>query len=429
MRKFFDMFRSNRQIQRSEAARQAFQDKYRHFQSLLAGNNRALEIITDLEQMCYGTKPFSREDVLDQVELLLLHVREIVSHLDALGRGIYGELEGVTQAIEAAIQDALLPKRSVPKSSLTMSLQYLSLDHVSEVGGKAASIGEIANRVHLPVPQGFAVTAYACHSFLHHNSLYEDCEKILRGLDIDDTEKLLECTARVQSLILQAPLPPDLESAILSEVDALTKEFGPVMRLAVRSSATSEDSEASFAGQHSSVLGVGRDRVLQAYKEVVASTFNPRAVYYRRSKGYPDEYVVMSVLCLAMVRARASGVMYTRDPNDHRRDVIMINAVWGLAGAVDGSSATDFYEVDKASREMLEYRVADKPTMLALVDDGGIEVREVEQDMRTQPCLDRGQVTALVDYGLALEEHYGVPLDIEWAMRRQGRIVLLQARP
>lgn len=429
MRTFFEMFRRNRRIEASEARKAAFQKKYRHFQSLLAGNNRTLEIITDLEQRCYGTKPFTKEDILDQVELLLLHVREIAGDLNGLSGGRFPGLLTAAERVEAGILQELSQKRTVQKTGLTLSLQYLSLDHVAEVGGKAANLGEIANRVHLPVPQGFAVTAYACHYFMHFNGLYEACEKMLKGLDVDDTKRLLECSGEVQSLIVQAPLPPDLESAILAEVDALTKDFGAGIKLAVRSSATSEDSEASFAGQHSSVLGVDREEVIRAYKEVVASTFNPRAIYYRRSKGYPDDHVIMSVLCLAMVRARASGVMYTRDPNDHRRDVVMINAVWGLAGAVDGSTATDFYEVDKHSRRVVAYEAADKQTMLALGEHGGIETREVHEDLRKQPCLDHDQISALVDYGLALEEHYGVPLDIEWAMRRNGRLILLQARP
>ncbi len=425
-----DIFRKNRHLHDTATLEAAFQDKYRHFQNLLAGNNSALEIITDLEQVCYGAKPFSMEDITDQVELLLSHVREIASDLNALSGGKYPALLSSAEQIASSIRMELSRKRTVQKSGLTLSLQYLSLEQVPEVGGKAANLGEIANRIHLPVPPGFAITAYACHYFMHFNNLYEECERILKGLDVNDTKRLLECSQEVQSLIMQAPLPPDLEGGILAEVDTLIKEFGPDIQLAVRSSATSEDSEASFAGQHSSVLGVDRGKVIMAYKEVVASVFNPRAIYYRRSKGYPDEYVVMSVLCLGMVNARASGVMYTRDPNDYRRDVIMINAVWGLgAGAVDGSAVTDFYEVDKSSRQILPLKVAHKPAMLTLGQGGGIEMRAVDAELQGRPCLDSGQILALVDFGLTLEEHYGVPLDIEWAMRRQGKLVLLQARP
>ncbi len=430
MLKFLEMLRKTKLFHSSEERNTAFQEKYGHFQNLLAGNNHALQIITDLEQICYGTKPFSMDTIYDQTERLLSQTRNIAGELNAMSGGKYGELLDSAERIGANILQDLAKKRTVEKTGLTIPLQYLSLEQISEVGGKAANLGEIANRVHLPVPPGFAVTAYACHYFMSSNNLYAESEKLLKGLDVDNTEWLLACSRKIQERILQAPLPPDLETSMLAEVDTLMNKLGPGVRLAVRSSATGEDSEASFAGQHSSVLGVNRENVVRAYKEVVASTFNPTAIYYRRGKGYPDECVVMSVLCLGMVRAKASGVMYTRDPNDHRRDVILINAVWGLAGAVDGSSATDFYEVEKGHRQILTARTAEKNTMLALGEEAGIEVVPVDQELRTQPCLDREQLMLLVEYGLTLEEHYGVPLDIEWAMRRRDdKVVLLQARP
>src|SRR5208337_4592370 len=277
--------------------------------------------------------------------------------------------------------------------------------------------GEIANRVHLPVPPGFAITAYACHYFMSSNNLYAESEKILKGLDVDDTGRLLECSRKIQELILQAPLPSDLEAGILAEVDTLMNKLGLGIRLAVRSSATGEDSEASFAGQHSSVLGANREGLLHAYKTVVASTYNPRAIYYRRSKGYPDEFVIMSVLCVVMVEAMASGVMYTRDPNDSGRNLVLVNAVWGLGlNAVDGSVPTDFYEVDKSSRHVLSSRIAEKETMLVLGQYGELRDDEVPGGLERRPCLEEAQIRELVDYGITLEEYFGLPQDIEWAM-------------
>lgn len=432
MSRFFDMFRIGRFFESTstDTERALFKNKYKHFQNLLSGNNRALEIITDLEQMCYGSKPFTRDGLVERAENLISQVYDIAEDLNALSGGKYPELFDTVERIGVAILQELVRTKTVEKTSLTLSLQYLSLDHVSEVGGKAASIGEICNRVHLPVPLGFAVTAYACYYFMHQNGLYEKSQEILSGLDIDDTERLMECSGRIRSLILESSVPPDLEAAILGEVDKLIKEFGPNIFLAVRSSATSEDSEASFAGQHSSILGVTRENVIEAYKGVVASTFNPRAIYYRRSRGYPDDYVIMSVLCLSMVRSRTSGVMYTRDPNDPSRDVIMINAVWGLGiGAVNGTVAADFYEIDKTDRQILADIIEDKQIMVTLGPQGGLEKSPVPEELRTKPCLERDQLMTLVDYALTLEEHYGMPLDIEWAMRRTGKLVVLQARP
>lgn len=426
------MFRRNRLFQADSREKAAFQRKYGHFQNLLAGNNRALETITELEQVCYGSKPFTLEYVISQAERLQSLVYEIAEDLNALSLGKYPGLFDAVERIGVSILQELVQKKTVEKTNLTVPLRQISLDRLSEVGGKAANLGEVFNRVHLPVPRGFAVTAYACYHFLNSAALYEQSEKILKGLDVEDTGRLLDRCREVQAMIMEAPLPTDLAECLDVEVDRLVRECGPDVRLAVRSSATSEDSEASFAGQHSTVLGVDRHHVAQAYKEVVASTFNPRAVYYRRSRGYRDEHVLMSVLCVAMVDARASGVMYTSDPNDHQRGVALVNAVWGLGvGAVDGSAATDFYELDRAHRRILTVRPACKQTMLTLsgTGEGTLKEEPVPEEHRSIPCLGAEEVLSLMNYGMTLEEHYGHALDIEWATDRKNRIVLLQARP
>ncbi|HOV86919.1 MAG TPA: PEP/pyruvate-binding domain-containing protein [Syntrophobacteraceae bacterium] len=430
MLRFLDFFRKGKALEGESPEQAAFRKKYQHFENLLAANNKALELMTELEQTCYGPKPFSLEYVIGQTESLLSYVNRIADELNALSNNKFVRLFDAVERIGVSVLQELVRKRTVEAGRFTLPMQDLSLERLAEVGGKAASLGEVYNRVHLPVPRGFAITAYACSHFMHFNRLYEESERVLKGLDVEDTEKLLECSRKIQSLILDAPLPPDLENAVLNEVDSLIRELGPDIRMAVRSSATCEDSEASFAGQHSSVLGVGRSNFLQAYKEVVASTFNPRAIYYRRSKGYPDEYVIMSVLCLVMVNAKSSGVLYTRDPNDPRRDVILVNGVWGLGvSAVEGSAATDFFVVDKARRQILSTWTAPKETMLVLADPEGLEERKVPPELRTRPSLESDQLLSLAEAGILLEEHYGQPLDIEWALDSSNRIVLLQSRP
>ncbi|MFZ2444913.1 MAG: PEP/pyruvate-binding domain-containing protein [Syntrophobacteraceae bacterium] len=430
MLKFLDIFRKGRAFQPDSAEKALFQKKYQHFQNLLAGNNQALELITDLELACYGSKPFSLDYVIHRVERLMAHVYDIAEDLDALSGGKYPSLPEAVERIGHSIFRELIRKKTVEKTNLTIPLRQVSLERLSEVGGKAANIGEISNRVHLPVPRGFAVSAYAYDYFMESNGLYKQAKRILKGLDIDDTARLLQCSTQIQDLILNAPLPPVLEESLLREMDALIAALGPGIRVAVRSSATSEDSEASFAGQHSSVLGIDREGLLQAYKTVLASTYNPRAVYYRRSKGYPDEYVIMSVLCLVMIEAEASGVLYTRDPNDPRRNMMLINAVWGLGlNAVDGSVPTDFYEVDRAGRRLFAARAAVKQTKLVVGPGGELIDETVPEDLRRTPCLGEAEIKTLVDYGFILEEHFRLPQDVEWAMDREGKIVIVQSRP
>lgn len=279
---------------------------------------------------------------------------ELFEDLNALSQGRYPGLFQVTEKIGVQVLRRLSRRKKLERTSL-LPLASLSHENQGQVGGKAANLGEIANRVGLPTPRGFSVTAYACHHFFLAGKLYEFIREQFKGLNVSDTKQLEAACKKVQARITATPLPKNLESRILYEARQLAKDFGPDTRLAVRSSATGEDSESSFAGQHFTVLNVAEKDIVRAYKEVVASMYTPRAVFYRRSVGYRDQDVVMSVLCLHMVNARASGVMYTVDPNAPGREAIIVSAAWGLGvSVVDGSMPADFWRIGKKDRDVRE---------------------------------------------------------------------------
>ncbi|MCD4764691.1 MAG: hypothetical protein K8R28_11795 [Desulfobacterales bacterium] len=426
----FDLFRKSKIGDRISPDKSIFKRKYECFKRLLTSNDRALKIITDLEHVFYRDKPFTLAYVFTQSEILIGEVYSIVEDLNELSGGEYPQLFDVTEKIGTTILKDLEQKKKLDKTNLILPLEMLSRDNMAEVGGKAANLGEVYNRVSLPVPQGFAVTAYACQHFLDHNDLSKLIDSKLRGLDVNDTETLLKISPEIQSLILNAELPDDLKRELRNAAIELKHKSGSDIRLAVRSSATSEDSEASFAGQHSTVLNVTEKNLVHAYKEVVSSTFNSRALYYRRSRGYLDQDVIMSVACIIMVDAQVGGVMYTVDPNDSRHAVIMISAVWGLGvSAVDGSTDTDFYQVNKLNRQIEKSEIATKGTICKTDAEGGTKDEAVSDDLKDKACLEPEQIKTLVDYGLKLESHYGVALDIEWAIDKQNRLYILQARP
>lgn len=426
----FDLFRKSKIGDRISPDESIFKRKYECFRRILISNNRALEIITDLEHVFYRDKPFTLAYVLIRSEILIGEVYSIVEDLNALSGGEYPRLFDAAENIGTTILKDLEQKKKIDKTNLILPLEMLSRDNMAEVGGKAANLGEVYNRVSLPVPQGFAVTAYACQHFLDHNDLSKLIDSKLRGLDVNDTETLMKISPEIQSLILNAELPDDLKRELRNAAIELKHKLGSDIRLAVRSSATSEDSEASFAGQHSTVLNVTEKNLVHAYKEVVSSTFNSRALYYRRSRGYLDQDVIMSVACIIMVDAQVGGVMYTVDPNDSRHAVIMISAVWGLGvSAVDGSTDTDFYQVNKQNRQIEKSKIATKGTICKTDAEGGTKDEAVSDDLKDKACLEPEQIKTLVDYGLKLESHYGVALDIEWAIDRQNRLYILQARP
>ena len=286
MFKFLEIF-GKREANRKDAGDDTvFHRKYKSFKRLLKANNRALEIIADLEHTIYQDKPFTFIYAVSQVEALIVEVASIARSLNALSSQKFPELEAVAQRISDQVLSELLRKRHFEETSFVLSIDRLSLENTSEVGGKAANLGEVSNRVHLPVPPGFAVTAYGYQLFLDYNDLGDLIQARLKNLDINNTDDLMAVSRGIQEQILQAPLPADLEASILQAAADLREHTASDLRLSVRSSATSEDAEASFAGQHSTVLNVSEANLIQAYKEVVASTFNPRAIYYRRRRGY-----------------------------------------------------------------------------------------------------------------------------------------------
>ncbi len=407
----------------------AFQRKYLFFKKLLSHNNKALQLINALENLLFDSQPFTFDEVLCQSEELVGVVYELAEDLNALSGGKYSELFGAAERIGIQVLRGLTRQRKLEKTCLVLPLVRLSLENMGQVGGKAANLGEVSNRVGLPTPKGFAVSAYACHDFFRSAGLYEAIRNELKGVDIQDTTQLTKACSAVQQLIVAAPLPEDLECRIFYEAKELFQEFGPQTRLAIRSSATGEDSESSFAGQHSTVLNVTQDTILDAYKEVVASMYNPRAVFYRRSVGYRDQDMVMCVLCLNMVDARVSGVMYTQDPNEPESKNLIISAAWGLGvSVVDGSMPTDLWRVHSEEGKP-EYVGARKARQIAMNPEGGIYDVPVEEHLQDQPCLSGEEVHALAGYGRVLEKHYKRPLDIEWAMDQAGKLFILQARP
>jgi pyruvate,water dikinase len=429
MFKFWEYLGKRRYDKADRTRENLSQQKYRSFKNLLAANNRALDLINDLEHHFYQDKPFTLDHIVTRSEALIAEVLTIVEDLNALCEAKYAELFEVAEELGAKLLADLARKKNLEKTSLVLPMERLSAENAPAVGGKAANLGEVLNRVHLPVPPGFAVTAYACWHFLEKNDLAQFIQEQLRGLDIDDTERLSTVSRSIQDRIMDAEPPLDLQTAITEACAELQERYGPHLRLAVRSSATSEDGEASFAGQHSTVLNVAPKNLIPAYREVVASAYSPRAIFYRGRKGYSEQDVVMSVACIAMINALAGGVLYTVDPNDRRREVMLISAVWGLAEhAVEGATTTDFFVVDKNSGKIEQQVIAHQSSQLRTDPEEGVIEKPVPFAHLDRPCLQPGQIAQLMDYGRRLEKHYHTALDIEWAIDDNGKLFILQTR-
>jgi pyruvate, water dikinase len=306
---------------------------------------------------------------------------------------------------------------------------------VADVGGKGASLGELS-RAGLPVPPGCVVTTAAFAAAIAAIDPSGALRGSIEALPSDDVAAIARTAAEFRARITAAPLPAGVASA----VGASYGELGECP-VAVRSSATMEDSAAaSFAGLQDTYLGVcGADAVLDALRRCWASLYNDESVAYRRRLRTGEKDLAMAVVVQRMLRPRAAGVMFTRSPVTGDRSVVAIEGTWGLGSAlVAGDVTPDGFTVSKVTGEITGRRVAEK---LRLHGPDGIS--PVPGHLRREPCLADDEIQALARVACRVEEHYGTPQDIEWALLSDdpaearaaiappaaGRIVLLQSRP
>ena len=304
-------------------------------------------------------------------------------------------------------------------------LEDIGADDLGSVGGKAASLGELAG-AGLPVPPAFVVTADTYRGFIEGTGIDEELFEAV-DVDSDDSKALSAAHERATELITETPMPGDLEEEIMAAYGDLD---GGDASVAVRSSATAEDlPDASFAGQQETFLNVTGEDLLRRVKECWASLFSQRAIYYRNEQGFEHEVVDIAVVVQVMVDSEKSGVMFTSHPSTGE-DVTIIEAAWGLGEAVvSGSVSPDNYVVDPNTGEVREVTVADKKVMCVRDEETGETVeREVPEERRTQRVLDEAEIIELVDLGETVEEHYGEPQDVEWAIY-DGDVYMLQSRP
>jgi len=321
--------------------------------------------------------------------------------------------------------------------------EQLAMRDVETVGGKNASLGEMIGalaRLGVQVPGGFATTAHAYREFLEQGGLAARIRRELTKLDVDDVARLAALGARIRQWILATPFPPALTAAVSAQLQRLSA--GGDLAVAVRSSATAEDlPEASFAGQQESFLNVrGEAAVLKAMHEVFASLFNDRAISYRVHQGFDHGAVALSAGVQHMVRSDlgASGVMFTLDPDSGFRDVVLITASWGLGETVVQGAVNpdEFYVYKPALRAgklaILRRTLGGKAVKMVYAPGASaerVQTVAVPPADRRRFCLSDADIVTLARQALIIEEHYGRPMDIEWARDGAGAIFILQARP
>jgi pyruvate,water dikinase len=325
------------------------------------------------------------------------------------------------------------------ETALTLWFEELNKRDVGLVGGKNANLGEMIN-AGIPVPPGFAITAYAYRKFIEDTGIASKIYDILREVikDPRDPTQYEEASRRVRTLIESVEMPEDIRRAIIEYYRELCKRVGTdTVFVAVRSSATAEDlPDASFAGQQETYLNVrGEDEVVKYVQKCWSSLFTPRAIFYRSQKGFAHERVLISVAVQKMVNSRSAGVMFTIHPVTGDRSKIVIESVWGLGEAiVSGAVTPDRFIVDKNTFEIVEKEIAEKTVEYVRDPKTGKTVHlEVPPERRSKPSLTDEEVKYLAKLAKKIEDHYGTPQDIEFAVDRDlpfpENIFIVQSRP
>jgi pyruvate,water dikinase len=325
--------------------------------------------------------------------------------------------------------------------------ETLSMNDVDKVGGKNSSLGEMIHNLTdkgVRVPGGFATTADAFREYLSHNGLADRIAAKLTTLNVDDTQALAEAGREIRGWMMEAPLPAGLEAGIRHNHRLMCAEAGEDLQFAVRSSATAEDlPDASFAGQQETYLNIqGADNLIDAVKLCFASLYNDRAISYRVHNHFEHAVVALSAGIQRMVRSDlgVAGVMFTMDTESGFRDVVFINASYGLGETVvQGSVNPDEYYVHKpklreGKRAVVRKKLGEKAIRMVFGHESVAErstiIEDVPLGLRHRFALDDDELLELSRYALIIEEHYGRPMDIEWGRDGiDGKLYILQARP
>lgn len=412
-------------------ARERFLQKYGAYRNLVAANNRALERLADMQAKATGEFLFDAKYLEDSRRKILEDGRAVVEALESLTGRREKALRELLGRLERETGAALQAEAAVPEGPPTLPFLQVAEAPVELVGAKASRLAALRT-AGVPAPDGFSVTSRACRDFLEAGGLLPRVLSTLETLSLSDRKALEEASRRLRSEVTATPCPEPLAEAIRRAFDDLEERTGREnLLVSVRSSAVGEDGEFSFAGQYATVLNVGREGLLDACREVVASAFGPRALVYYKARGEGFSLLPMAVCVVEMVDARASGVLYTRDPQRPDAEEMVVSGTWGLGpSTVDGRVTPDSFTVSREPpHAVVASRTAFKERMLLCREDVGLVETEVPGWMRSQPCLTPGQLAQLAAAGLALERRFGRPQDVEWALDERERILILQSRP
>ena len=308
---------------------------------------------------------------------------------------------------------------------------------VEQVGGKCSSLGELINSG-IRVQPGFPITVAGYEHFMAQNNILDEIDVMLKGVDPQDIATLEKLSLKIRNKIEQMPIDTEFEDQIAEFYRKLSvRSCMPAVAVAVRSSATAEDLPgASFAGQQDTFLWVrGIDEVLAHVRRCISSLFTGRAIAYRIDMGFDHRQVGISVGIQKMANSFAAGVMFTLNPSNGDRSSIVVDSNFGFGeSVVSGEVTPDQFRINKVSLEVLNRTISDKEICYTVDPKTQVSIKtEVPEERRKVQSVTDKELVELAKMGKLIEQHYGCPMDIEWAVDKDmpegGNIFILQARP
>ncbi len=411
----------------------SFRELFDHFQRLIEENNRALELMASLGEKLSGEFIFDSRFIEQTTLSLADSVYKMIYHLDAMTPGKYRKLFSVYTSLRKQIEEELKGNVVIPEGKFVLPYSKIDDELEDAVGGKNAHLGIAKNILSLEIPEGFAITTRGFQVVIRESDRWGKIQHLLSRWEGGEISSH-EVSERIQSIILSSNIPWELKEEVKKEIERIrhTQTLSSPLYFAVRSSCIGEDSEHSFAGIYKSILGVGEDKIIEGYKEVLASTYSERALEYRRLKGISEWEVAMAVGCQCMIDAKVSGVVYTLDPFHPEKDRLVVAATYGLGEKlVGGRLEGDKFFINRgetpepSGMEIVrkEKKLIFDPTSRGLVE------KEVEKSLRDRPCLKMDEILSVVRASLSLERYFKHPQDVEFAIDNKERLIILQTRP
>ncbi|OCC16153.1 Phosphoenolpyruvate synthase [Dissulfuribacter thermophilus] len=406
----------------------SFKELFVIFQQILTLNNHILDLIADANQKLGGDYIFDKRFIEQFVDEISTNVQQLIFALNEMVPGKYKQLFDVYQKIEFDLRE-ILAGHHVGIEKYVLSYDDVSKGDEDSVGGKNATLCEVKKHLDLAIPHGFAITFFAYVDFLNSAGLLPFIKDALQKWERGEVSSS-QVGSVIQSEIQKSKIPSELKHEIKEAINDLKKKVDESNLFVVRSSAWAEDSEHSFAGLYDSIVGVKDTGILDAYKKVIASTFNPKVMEYRRRIGFKEDEILMAVCCQQLIPSKVSGVVYTLNPTEPDSDTMIISASWGLGGlVVSGKETGDIFWVDRDSKRIVGVEIAWKEYKKEVTKSGEIELVEVEEDLKMVSTLSTKEVKEIADIALSIEKYFKKPQDIEFCIDKKGKLVILQTRP